>query len=58
MYYWIRNFEVEDDNATESATETKWLTVDMKKEPLNFRSVDPILIHFDRKICYIRKLID
>lgn len=58
MYYWIRNFEVEGDNATNSAPETEWLTVDMKKESLNFRSVDPVLIHFDSMSIEVRQRTD
>jgi transposase-like protein len=56
MYYWIRSFQ--DDKASKPAKETQWLTVDMKEEPLNFRSDDPVLIHFDSMSIEVRQGTD
>lgn len=52
MYYWIRNFE--DDKPSDFVHETQWMTVDME-EPLNFRSNDSVLIHFDSMTIEVRQ---
>lgn len=56
MYYWIRSFA--DNNSTDRAPETQWLTVDMEEEPLNFRSSDSVLIHFDSMSIEVRQGTD
>jgi hypothetical protein len=56
MYYWIRSFE--DAQASKSDTETQWLAVDCIDEPLNFRSGDPVFIHFDSMSIEVRQGTD
>ncbi|WP_336253683.1 hypothetical protein [Oceanobacillus sp. SE10311] len=56
MYNWIRSLN--DNKADHPTSETQWLTVDKKEEPLNFHSGDPVLIHFDSMSIKIRQRTD
>lgn len=56
MYYWIRSLN--DNKADHPTSETQWLTVDMKEEPLNFHSGDPVLIHIDSMSIEVRQGTD
>ncbi len=53
MYYWIRSLN--DNKADYPTSETQWLTVDMKEEPLTFHSGDPVLIHIDSMSIEVRQ---
>ena len=43
MYYWVRNFE--DNQTSVQGTDTQWLTVDMKAEPISHSGQEPVFIH-------------
>ncbi|ASK63889.1 hypothetical protein CFK37_19725 [Virgibacillus phasianinus] len=46
MYYWVQKFEREIKSPDQETSDTQWLTVDMKDEPAQISSQEPVFIHF------------